>query len=77
MKIRTGRKPPNNRYTMNDDSSGDIVRTRLFVKSGGKIYHLDDLLDRQHYVQNLNSKQQVKFANFYTRAILKAQEEAK
>ena len=59
---------------MNEHSSGDIVRTRLFIKSGGKIYHLYDPSDRQRYVKNLNLKQQIKFANFYTRAILKAQE---
>jgi hypothetical protein len=62
---------------MNEYSSGDIVRTRLFVKSGGEIYHLDDPSNRQRYVKNVNPKQQIKFANFYTRAILKAQEECK
>jgi hypothetical protein len=48
--------------------------TGLLVRSGRETFYLDDPKDRQRYVHGLNPKQREKFAKFYIRKLLEAEE---
>lgn len=52
----------------------DVIRTGITVKSGGRVYCLDDPAHRQRYAKYLKPKQKEKFAKDYLREILKAEE---
>jgi hypothetical protein len=51
-----------------------MILTGLFIKDRGETINLDDPKVRQRYTRDLNPKQRLKFAKFYIRQLLEAQE---